>query len=288
MNDPIPPLHPRGPAGGHQDLNRRIDQTRWPDAETVDDWTQGAPLAKVKALVDHWRHRYDWRRCEGMLNNWSKYKTTIDGLGIHFLHVRSKHENALPLIITHGWPGSVIEFMKIIGPLTDPTAHGGKAEDAFHVVAPSLPGYGFSDKPAARGWGISHIARAWGELMNRLGYAGYVAQGGDWGAGVTTWMAKQHVEGLKAVHLNLPILFPPPLQGQPSPEEKAALAGLTAYGESGSGYARIQGTRPQTLGYSLADSPVGQAAWIFEKLSQWSDPKDAPGLSNDEMLDTIS
>jgi epoxide hydrolase len=154
MNDAITPFTLAVPQADLEDLNRRIDQTRWPDAETVDDWTQGAPLAKVKALVDHWRHRYDWRRCEAMLNNWSQYKTTIDGLDIHFLHVRSKHENALPLIITHGWPGSVIEFMKIIGPLTDPTAHGGRPEDAFHVVAPSLPGHGFSDKPTATGWDV--------------------------------------------------------------------------------------------------------------------------------------
>src|ERR1700740_42336 len=155
---PHPPFPPPAPQAALEDLTRRIDQTRWPDAETVDDWTQGAPLAKVKALVDHWRHRYDWRRCEAMLNNWSQYTTTIDGLDIHFLHVRSKHENALPLIITHGWPGSVIEFMKIIGPLTDPTAHGGKAEDAFHVIAPSLPGHGFSGKATQTGWGIPRIA----------------------------------------------------------------------------------------------------------------------------------
>src|ERR1700675_2589109 len=174
MNDAITPFTLAVPQADLEDLNRRIDQTRWPDAETVDDWTQGAPLAKVKALVDHWRHRYDWRRCEAMLNNWSQYKTTIDGLDIHFLHVRSKHENALPLIITHGWPGSVVEFMKIIGPLTDPTPHGGRPEDAFHVVAPSLPGHGFSDKPTATGWDVPRIANAWIVLMRRLGYTRWV------------------------------------------------------------------------------------------------------------------
>jgi len=275
------------PAGALDGLKTRLAMTRWPNKETVGDWSQGVPLEKMKALADYWRTTYDMRRLEQRLNAVPQFRTQIDGLGIHFLHVKSKHSNALPIIMTHGWPGSVVEFLKVLGPLTDPTAHGGKAEDAFHVVAPSLPGYGFSDKPTARGWGIPHIAKAWAELMNRLGYASYVAQGGDWGAGVTTWMAKQHVEGLKAIHLNLPILFPPPLEGQPNAEEKAALAGLTAFGDSGSGYARIQGTRPQTLGYSLADSPVGQAAWIYEKLSQWSDPKDAPGLTNDEMLDNI-
>ncbi len=275
------------PAGALDDLKARLAMTRWPNREAVGDWSQGVPLEKMRALADYWRTTYDMHRLEQRLNAFPQFRTRIDGLGIHFLHVKSKHPNALPIIMTHGWPGSVVEFLKVVGPLTDPAAHGGKAEDAFHVVTPSLPGYGFSDKPTARGWGIPHIAKAWATLMKRLGYGSYVAQGGDWGAGVTTWMAKQHVEGLKAIHLNLPILFPPPIVGQPSAEEKAALAGLVAYGDSGSGYAKIQGTRPQTLGYSLADTPVGQAAWIYEKLTQWADPKDAPGLSNDQMLDNI-
>ena len=275
------------PAGALDDLRARLAATRWPEKETVGDWSQGVPLAKMKALADYWRSGYDMSRLERRLNAVAQYRTQIDGLGIHFLHVRSKHPKALPIILTHGWPGSVVEFLKVVGPLTDPTAHGGKADDAFHVVVPSLPGYGFSDKPAERGWGLPRIAKAWAVLMKRLGYGSFVAQGGDWGAGVTTWMAKQHVEGLKAVHLNLPILFPPPLEGQPSAEEKAALAKLAAFGESGSAYARIQGTRPQTIGYSLSDSPVGQAAWIYEKLVQWADPNDAPPLSRDEMLDNI-
>jgi len=275
------------PAGTIDDLKTRLAMTRWPNRETVGDWSQGVPLEKMRALADYWRTTYDMHRLEQRLNAFPQFRTQIDGLGIHFLHVKSKQPNALPIIMTHGWPGSVVEFLKVLGPLTDPVAHGGTAEDAFHVITPSLPGYGFSDKPTARGWGIPHIARAWGTLMKRLGYGSYVAQGGDWGAGVTTWMAKQHVEGLKAIHLNLPILFPPPIVGQPSAEEKAAVAGLVAYGESGSGYARIQGTRPQTLGYGLADTPVGQAAWIYEKLVKWADSKDAPGLSNDEMLDNI-
>jgi pimeloyl-ACP methyl ester carboxylesterase len=268
-------------------LRARLGATRWPEKETVDDWSQGVPLAKMKALTEYWRSGYDLRRLERRLNAVHQYRTKIDGLGIHFLHIRSKHPNALPIILTHGWPGSVIEFLKVVGPLTDPAAHGGGAEDAFHIVVPSLPGFGFSDKPAERGWGLPRIARAWAMLMKRLGYASYVAQGGDWGAGVTTWMAKQHVEGLKAIHLNLPILFPPPIEGEPSAEEKAALAKLQAYGDIGSAYARLQSTRPQTIGYSLSDSPVGQAAWIYEKLDQWSDPNDAPTLSRDEMLDNI-
>jgi len=277
------------PAAALDDLRTRLAATRWPEKETVDDWSEGVPLAKMKALTEYWRSGYDMRRLERRLNAVPQYRTKIDGLGIHFLHVPSKHPNALPIILTHGWPGSVIEFLKVIGPLTDPTANGGKADDAFHVVVPSLPGYGFSDKPAERGWGLPRIAKAWAVLMTRLGYASYVAQGGDWGAGVTTWMAKQHVEGLKAVHLNLPILFPPPIEGEPSPEEKAALAKLAAFGNSGSAYARLQSTRPQTIGYSLSDSPVGQAAWIYEKLAQWSDPDDGPGheLTRDEILDNI-
>src|SRR5712671_1128211 len=275
------------PAAALDDLRARLAATRWPEKETVGDWSEGVPLAKMKTLAAYWRSSYDMRRLERRLNAVPQYRTQIDGLGIHFLHVPSKHPNALPIILTHGWPGSVVEFLKVIAPLTDPPAHGGRAEDAFHVVVPSLPGYGFSDKPTARGWGLPRIAKAWAVLMKRLGYASYVAQGGDWGAGVTTWMAKQHVEGLKAIHLNLPILFPPPIQGEPGPDEKPALSQLTAFGNTGSAYARLQSTRPETLGFSLADSPVGQAAWIYEKLTQWADPKDAPGLSNDELLDNI-
>jgi pimeloyl-ACP methyl ester carboxylesterase len=222
------------PAAALDDLRARLAATRWPEKETVGDWSEGVPVAKMKALASYWRSGYDLRRLERRLNAVPQYRTQIDGLGIHFLHVRSKHPNALPIVLTHGWPGSVVEFLKVVGPLTDPPAHGGTAEDAFHVVVPSLPGFGFSDKPGERAWGLPRIARAWTVLMKRLGYGSYVAQGGDWGAGVTTWMAKQHVEGLKAVHLNLPILFPPPVQGEPSAEEKAALAKLAAYGESGS------------------------------------------------------
>ena len=286
----VTPFEVHVPEAALDDLKRRLAKTRWPDKEPVADWSQGVPLAKARALVEYWHASYDMRRIERRLNSVPQYRTQIDGLGIHFLHVPSKHPNALPIILTHGWPGSVIEFLKVIEPLTNPTAHGGNADDAFHVVVPSLPGFGFSDKPAERGWGLPRIARAWTLLMKRLGYTNWVAQGGDWGAGVSTWMAKQHVEGLKAIHLNLPILFPPPIEGEPSAEEKAALAKLAAFRDNGQGYSRLQSTRPETIGYSLADSPVGQCAWIYEKLAQWTDTNNEPEreLSRDEMLDNIS
>ena len=271
------------------DLRQRLSHARLPEKETVTDWSQGAPLDKVQSLVQHWRGGYDMQRLAKRLNAVPGYWTSIDGLGFHFLHVRSRHEQAMPLILTHGWPGSIVEFLNVIGPLTDPTAHGGKAEDAFHVVIPSLPGYGFSEKPSASGWGLPRIARAWATLMQRLGYQRYAAQGGDWGAGVATWMARQHVPGLAGIHLNLPLLFPPPIEGEPNAEEKASIAQLIAFGADKSGYATLQTTRPQTLGYSLADSPVGQAAWIYEKLGEWSDSGHQPEkvLSQDDMLDNI-
>jgi len=197
------------------DARRRLQATHWPERETTDDWRQGVPLATAQVLAAYWRTAYDWRRLERRLNAYPQFRTEIDGLGIHFLHARSPHEHARPIILTHGWPGSIVEFLNIVNPLTNPTKHGGQPEDAFHVVLPSLPGFGFSDKPTASGWGLPRIARAWSVLMRRLGYTDYLAQGGDWGAGVTTWMAKQHVEGLAAIHLNLPILFPPPLEGEP-------------------------------------------------------------------------
>ncbi|WP_206244954.1 epoxide hydrolase family protein [Novosphingobium terrae] len=270
-------------------LKRRLTMARFPDRETVSDWSQGAPLRDVQALVAYWRDHYDMLRLEKRLNALPQYRTQIDGLGFHFIHVRSKHADAMPIILTHGWPGSIVEFLKVVGPLTDPEAHGGSAKDAFHVVIPSLPGYGLSDKPAERGWGLPRIARAWGTLMGRLGYTRYVAQGGDWGAGVTTWMAKQHVPGLVGVHLNLPILFPPPIVGEPDADEKASIARLVNFAEDMSGYAKLQGTRPQTIGYALADSPTGQAAWIYEKLGEWTDTSHQPEtvLSRDEILDNI-
>jgi pimeloyl-ACP methyl ester carboxylesterase len=274
------------------DLKKRLASARWPNKEPVTDWSQGVPLANAQALVEYWRTRYDWRRAENSLNMLPQFRTQIDGLGIYFIHVRSKHENALPIILTHGWPGSIIEFLQVIGPLVDPTAHGGKAEEAFHVVIPSLPGFGFSDKPTEPGWRLPRIANAWVALMARLGYSRYVAQGGDWGAGVSSWMAKQLPSGLAAIHLNLPILFPPPPppQGGYTAEEQAALAQLGKYASDRFGYAAIQGTRPQTLGYGLADSPVGQAMWIYEKFQAWSDNKGDPAeaISVDHMLDDIT
>ncbi len=286
----VQPFKAAIPQAALDDLKLRLSLTRWPDQELVPDWSQGLPLARLQALADHWQHNYDWRQAEARLNAFPQFITRIDGLDIHFLHVRSKHPNALPIVLTHGWPGSVFEFIKSIGPLVDPTAHGGKAEDAFHVVIPSLPGFGFSGKPASTGWGLPHIARAWATLMRRLGYQKWVAQGGDWGAGVTTWLAKQHADGLAAIHLNLPILFPPPLDGEPDKEEQATIAQLVAFDGSKSGYAKLQGTRPQTIGYALADAPVAQAAWIYEKLGEWTDSHHEPEsvLSMDEMLDNIS
>jgi len=274
------------------DLKRRLAAVRWPDKGSVMDWSQGVPLPRAQEFIEYWRTRYNWRRAESSLNALPQFRTQIDGLGIYFIHVRSKHENALPIILTHGWPGSILEFLQVIEPLADPTAHNGKAEEAFHVVVPSLPGFGFSDKPTEVGWRLPRIANAWAALMARLGYSRYVAQGGDWGAGVTSWMAKQHPSGLAAIHLNLPILFPPPPppSGGYTAEEQAALAQLVKYGSDGSGYASIQGTRPQTLGYGLADSPVGQAMWIYEKFQAWSDNKGDPAeaISVDRMLDDIS
>ena len=287
----IAPFKVHVPQAVLEDLKKRLSDTRWPDKEPVTDWSQGVPGAKAQALVEYWSSQYDWRRVEGALNARPQFRTEIDGLGIHFIHVRSKHGSALPVILTHGWPGSVVEFLQIISPLVDPTSHGGKAEDAFHVVIPSLPGFGFSDKPTESGWRLPRIANAWAELMKRLGYSRYVAQGGDWGAGVSSWMAKQQPSGLIAVHLNLPILFPPPPPpGGYTAEEQAALAQLERYSTDGSGYASIQGTRPQTLGYGLADSPVGQAMWIYEKFQGWTDNKGDPeeAISVDHMLDDIT
>src|SRR5258708_33832246 len=240
----VTPFKIHVPQAALDDLKRRLANTRWPDKEPVTDWSQGAPLAKAQALVEYWRTRYDWRGVESTLNGLPQLRTQIDGLGIHFLHVRSKHPNALPIILTHGRPGSVFEFLKVIGPLTNPTAHGGKAEDAFHVVVPSLPGFGFSDKPTDKGWNLPRIARAWTILMKRLGYDRWVAQGGDWGAGVTTWLAQQRAAGLAAIHLNLPIMFPPPAEGTPNSEERASIAQLVPFDQTLSRSATAPATTP--------------------------------------------
>jgi len=271
------------------DLHRRLDQTRWPERETATGWDQGVPIGRLRALVDYWRHGYDWRRCEAMLNGFGQFKTMIDGIDVHFLHIRSRHANAMPLLLTHGWPGSVIEFHKVIGPLTDPSAHGGDPADAFHLIIPSLPGYGFSDKPAETGWGVERIAQAWAALMERLGYDRYVAQGGDWGSSVTVTLGTQAPSGLIGVHLNMLSIMPPDLGNQLDPDEQRAVAASRHFADVESAYARLQATRPQTIGYALADSPVGQAAWIYEKLRGWSDCDGEPEniFSRDEMLDAI-
>ena len=272
------------------DLHRRIDMARWPERETVDDWSQGVPLAALRDFVDHWRHKYDWRPCEAWLNQTGQFITEIDGVDIHFLHVRSKHANATPLVLTHGWPGSVLEFRSVIAALTDPEAHGGRAEDAFHCVVPALPGYGFSGKPARSGWGVERIGRAWGTLMARLGYTRWLAQGGDWGAAVTTAIGVQKIEGCAGLHLNMPIARPSPEDmANPGPEELRALAALQHYQQWDSGYSTQQRTRPQTIGYALVDSPVGLAGWIYEKMWAWTDndghPEDA--LTRDAMCDNL-
>ena len=279
------------PQAALDDLKMRLAATRWPDRGTISDWTQGVPLAKAQALVAYWHDRYDWRRFEAKLNSFPQFRTQIDGLGVHFLHVRSKHADALPIIFTHGWPGSIVEFLDVIRPLTDPTAHGGSVKDAFHVVVPSLPGFAFSDKPAESGWNVPRIAKAWGALMReRLGYERWVAQGGDWGAGVTTALGHLRPPGLAAIHLNWQFVFPETLPPHPSFEEQRAIDGAHAFLTDGYGYFREQATRPQTVGYGLADSPAGQAAWIYEKFQAWTDNKGNPEdeLSRDQMLDDIS
>ena len=272
------------------DLKDRLLRTRWPERETVDDDAQGVPLAQLQALCAYWHDTYDWRRCEARLNGLGQYRTEIDGLKIHFLHLRSPEPDALPLILTHGWPGSVIEFLKVAEKLRDPAAHGGDPGDAFHVVMPSLPGYGFSDRPSRQGWSVERIAGAWTQLMGRLGYHRYVAQGGDWGSAVTNAMAAAKPPDLAAIHLNFVV-------AQPlaedlvvlSEREKRALADMQRFSSEGRGYSALQSTRPQTIGYALTDSPAGQAAWIFEKLTAWSDNDGdiTSVLSFDDILDNI-
>jgi pimeloyl-ACP methyl ester carboxylesterase len=272
------------------DLRGRLLRTRWPERETADDWSQGVPLAYLQEVVNYWAKQYDWRAREARLNRFAQFKTRLGGLDIHFIHVRSANASALPLIITHGWPGSIAEFQKVIEPLTDPAAHGGLDQDAFHVVCPSLPGYGFSDKPAAPGCGVERIAELWDELMARLGYEQYVAQGGDWGAAVTTQIGMQNRGRCTAIHLNMPLASPPAeALKSPDPAEAKALALMKHYSEVESGYSILQATRPQTIGYGLADSPALQAGWILEKFQAWTDCDGHPEnvLTRDELLDNV-
>jgi epoxide hydrolase len=272
------------------DLRQRLRQTRWPEAQTVADWSQGIPLAFTRELCEYWRNDYDWRACEQSLNRFPQFRTEIDGLDCHFIHVRSPHENAQPLIMTHGWPGSIVEFRKVIEPLADPVPHGGDAADAFHVVCPSLPGFGFSSKPDRPGWGTAKIADAWDQLMHRLGYNTYGAQGGDWGAEVTTCIAIQHPDRLTGIHLNMPLAFPDrKSKDDLTPREQDALDSMRHYDEWESGYFKQQSTRPQTVGYGLVDSPAGLCAWIVEKFWAWTDCDGDPlnVLSRDELLDNV-
>ena len=290
MNDAVTPFTLAVPQADLDDLTARLARIRWPEREPVDGWEQGVPLAAARSLVDHWQHRYDWRRCEAALNAVGQFTTTIDGLKLHFLHRRSPEPNALPIVITHGWPGSVIEFLKVIGPLTDPVAHGGRAADAFHVVCPSLPGYGLSERPADR-WGVPRIAAAWITLMKRLGYDRFGAQGGDWGSAVTTAIGASGDPAVIGIHLNMLSVRPTPEDIEnATPAEKAALADLKRHVDKGTGYSKQQSTRPQTLGYGLTDSPVGQAMWIYEKFREWTDCDGTPenALTRDEMLDDIT
>ncbi|KUM81424.1 epoxide hydrolase [Streptomyces griseorubiginosus] len=278
------------PESDIDDLKRRLAGTRWPDPETVGDWSQGVRVENARSLVDHWQHRYDWRRLESELNRHPQFLTEIDGLDIHFLHVRSRNPNALPLILTHGWPGSILDFLKLIGPLTDPVSFGGDAADSFDVVIPSLPGFGFSEKPTETGWTASRIARAWAELMQRLGYTRWAAQGGDWGGVVTTDLGAMQPEGLVGIHLNTQYAFPAQMPEELSPEQRDAVETLAFYAGDLGGSNHLQGTKPETVGFALADSPTGQAAWIYEKYQSKTDnhglAEDA--LSVDDILDTIS
>jgi epoxide hydrolase len=272
------------------DLRRRLHATRWPDRETVDDWSQGVPLDYLREVVAYWADRYDWRAREALINGFPQFRRAVGGLRIHFIHARSRRPDALPLVMTHGWPGSVVEFLKVIGPLIDPAAHGGDERDAFHVVCPSLPGYGYSDKPESRGCGIEKIAELWDELLVGLGYESYVAQGGDWGAAVTTQIAIQNRGHCRGIHLNMPLAPPPPEALQnPGPADAAAFAAARYYADQEAGYSLLQTTRPQTIGYALADSPAAQAAWILEKFRAWTDCDGHPEnvLTRDELLDNV-
>ena len=288
MTDAIRPFTIDVPDEVLDDLRRRLAQTRWPDAEVVDDWSQGIPLTYTRELCEYWANEYDWRPRERALNRFAQFVTEFDGLDIHFVHQRSPHPDAIPLLITHGWPGSIVEFHKVIEPLTDPTRYGGSASDAFHVIAPSLPGFAFSGKPTETGWGVEKIGEVWTRLMARLGYDRYVAQGGDWGSAVTSVIGSIDPEHCAAIHLTL-AMSSRPTSEPTTPSELHAMERIKYYSDWDSGYSTQQKTRPQTLGYGLADSPSGQAAWIVEKFWAWTDCDGHPenALDRDELLDNV-
>jgi pimeloyl-ACP methyl ester carboxylesterase len=292
----VRPFHIEVPEKQLAELRRRIEATRWPSSELVDDRSQGVQLATMQELARYWTTEYDWRTCEARLNALPQFTTEVDGVDIHFIHVKSPHEDALPLIMTHGWPGSVVELLETVGPLTDPTAHGGDAADAFHLVLPSLPGYGFSGEPAELGWNVGRVAQAWAELMHRLGYTRYVAQGGDVGAAVTDTMGRQAPEGLLGIHMNLLVTVlagPPPAESE---QERGAAEQLATFRESGFGYFLEMATRPQTIGYALLDSPVALAAWLLDHdtdsyykiAGAFVNGEPAGNLTRDHILDNVT
>jgi pimeloyl-ACP methyl ester carboxylesterase len=294
MTDNIVPFRVSVPSADLDDLRERLARTRWSDRQTVDDWSQGVPLSYLQDVCRYWATDYRWSRLEDRLNDLPQFRTEIDGVAIHFLHVRSPDPNAIPLLLTHGWPGSIVEFLEVIEPLTNPTAFGGAPGDAFHLIIPSLPGYGFSTHPTESGWNRERIADAWAELMARLGYRRFTAQGGDWGASITNHLALRHPERLIGIHLNLISVGPPADQTALSDTQAAELAEFmraqAQHAAWESGYQHQQRTRPQTLGYGLTDSPVGQCAWILEKFKAWSDCGDDPiaVFGIDRILDNIS
>jgi pimeloyl-ACP methyl ester carboxylesterase len=296
----VRPFHVDVPSEELDELRRRVATTRWPDRETVADRSQGVQLEKLRPLVEYWADGYDWRKVERTLNDLPQFITEVDGIDIQFAHVRSPHDDALPLLMTHGWPGSIIELLKVIDPLTNPTAHGGRAEDAFHLVLPTMPGYGFSGRPTTTGWTPARMAQAFHELMLRLGYPSYVSQGGDWGAIISELLAVQQPYGPLGIHVNMPGTVPPevlrhlrnfdPAPPELSDREREAYDRLLHFYRDGFGYAAMMNQSPQTIGYALADSPVGMAAYYYDKFAEWTDSGGEPEtvLTADEMLDAIS
>jgi pimeloyl-ACP methyl ester carboxylesterase len=289
MNDSIRPFTIDVPDAVLDDLRTRLHNTRWPDAEVVDDWSQGTPLAYVRELCGYWADVYDWRDREARLNRFDQFVTTIDGLDLHFIHQRSPHAEATPLLLSHGWPGSIVEFHKVIEPLTDPTRFGGEPSDAFHVIAPSLPGFGFSGKATDVGWGVEKIALVFAQLMARLGYEHYVAQGGDWGSAITHAIGAQDPDHVAAIHMTLAMAARPKDLNDLGDDEKLAIERGMYYSQWDSGYSKQQSTRPQSVGYGLVDSPAALAAWVIEKFWAWTDNDGHPedSLGRDELLDNV-